>query len=83
MLLCGHWLEEYITFAAIKALSEGYDAYIVADASPTRASIARGSALSRLVQAGVVPMTSRQVIRKWAATDLSDTNHTNRLLTLV
>jgi len=29
VLLCGHWLEEYITFAAIKALSEGYDAYIV------------------------------------------------------
>src|SRR5262249_8455160 len=75
-------LEEYITFAAIKALSEGYDAYILADASPTRDGNAPETALLRLVQAGVVPMTTRQVIREWAA-DLSDTPHLNRLLALL
>jgi nicotinamidase-related amidase len=82
VLLCGHWLEEYITFAAIKALSEGYDAYILADASPTRDGNAREMALLRLVQAGVVPMTTRQVIREWAA-DLSDTTYMIRLLALL
>jgi len=82
VLLCGHWLEEYITFAAIKALSEGYDAYILADASPTRDGNTREIALLRLVQAGVVPMTTRQVIREWAA-DASDTSHINRLLALL
>jgi Isochorismatase family len=82
VLLCGHWLEEYITFAAIKALSEGYDAYILADASPTRDGNAREMALLRLVQAGVVPTTTRQVIREWAA-DFSDTTYMNRLLALL
>jgi hypothetical protein len=59
-----------------------YDAYILADASPTRDGNAREMTLLRLVQAGVVPTTTRQVIREWAA-DLSDTSYMNRLLALL
>lgn len=34
LLICGYWLDECITFTALNALGEGYDVYLVTNASP-------------------------------------------------
>jgi hypothetical protein len=58
LLICGYWLDECITFTALNALGEGYDIYLVTDASPTLEPAERKTAIMRLVQAGVVPTTT-------------------------
>jgi nicotinamidase-related amidase len=42
---------------ALSALKEGYEVYVVADASGDYDSMPRQHAMARLVQAGAVPMT--------------------------
>ena len=34
LLICGYWLDECITFTALNALGEGYDIFLLTDASP-------------------------------------------------
>jgi Isochorismatase family len=82
LLICGYWLDECITFTALNALAEGYDTYLVTDASPTLDVADRHTAILRLVQAGVVPTTTRQAIREWAG-ETSDAAQRHRLLALL
>lgn len=82
LLICGYWLDECITFTALNALGEGYDIYLVTDASPTLDVADRHTAIMRLVQAGVVPTTTRQAIREWAA-EIPDAAQRDRLLALL
>jgi hypothetical protein len=82
LLICGYWLDECITFTALNALGEGYDTYLVTDASPTLDTADRHTAILRLVQAGVVPTTTRQAVREWAA-HIPDAAQRDRLLGLV
>ena len=82
LLICGYWLDECITFTALNALGEGYDIYLITDASPPLHVAERNMAILRLVQAGVVPTTTRQAIREWAG-EISDITQRCRLLALV
>lgn len=82
LLICGYWLDECITFTALNALGEGYDIYLVADASPPLDVDQRHIAILRLVQAGVVPTTARQVVREWAS-EIPDTDQRAQLLALL
>src|SRR5262249_41714625 len=66
LLICGYWLDECVTFTSLYALGEGYDVYLATDASPPLENSEQHVAISRLVQAGIVPTTTRQVIREWA-----------------
>jgi hypothetical protein len=82
LLICGYWLDECITFTALNALGEGYDIYLVTDVSPPLDADQRHIAILRLVQAGVVPTTARQVIREWAG-EISDPDQRAQLLALL
>ena len=82
LLICGHWLDECITFTALNALAEGYDTYVLTDASPPLDIGDRHIAILRLVQAGIVPTTTRQVLREWAA-EISDAHQRNQVLALL
>jgi len=82
LLICGYWLDECITFTSLNALGEGYDIYLITDASPPLDVAEKNIAILRLVQAGVVPTTTRQVIREWAG-EISDVTQRCRLLALV
>ena len=82
LLICGYWLDERITFTALNALGEGYDIYLVTDASPPLEVDHRHIAILRLVQAGVVPTTTRQVIREWAG-EIPDAENRAQLLALL
>lgn len=82
LLICGYWLEEGITFTALNALGEGYDIFLLTDASPPLEVGERHMAILRLVQAGIVPTTTRQALREWAA-ETADARQRDGLLALL
>ena len=51
------WTEMCLAMPTIHALGEGYDVYIVTDASGGVSAEAHDMAVRRMVQAGVVPIT--------------------------
>lgn len=66
LILCGFWLEGSVTFAALNALADGFDVFVLLDASPTCDKYSEHPAVGRLLQAGVVPLTTTQMVREWA-----------------
>lgn len=66
LVLCGFWLERSITFAALNALADGFDVFVLLDACPSCDRHAHCPAVGRLVQAGVVPLTTTQMVSEWA-----------------
>jgi nicotinamidase-related amidase len=59
------WTEICLAFPAIHALGEGYDVYVVTDASGGVSVEAHDRAIQRLVQAGAVPVTWMGVLSEW------------------
>ena len=82
LLICGYWLDENVTFSALNALGEGYDVFLLTDASPPLDVGERHMAILRLVQAGIVPTTTRQALREWA-TEIADARQRDQLLALL
>jgi len=66
LVVCGFWLETSVTFMALHALSSGFDTFLLMDATPSRAEDSRAPSSDRLLQAGVVPTTTDQLIAEWA-----------------
>ena len=64
------WTEICLAFPAIHALGEGYEVYIVTDASGSVSVEADEMAIQRMVQAGAVPLTwtvfASEMQRDWA-----------------
>ena len=54
-----------MAFAALNALADGYDTYLLVDVTAARFADAREPLIERLVQAGVVPATTLQVTSEW------------------
>jgi nicotinamidase-related amidase len=50
---------------AIQALEEGYDVFVVTDASGGVSEEAHDMAVRRMVQAGCVPITTTAVLGEW------------------
>ena len=67
LFLGGFWLEDSVTFAALGALADGHDVYVMFDVALARRAETREAAIERMVQAGVVPITAVQVVSEWAA----------------
>jgi Isochorismatase family len=65
LILCGFWIETSVTFIALPALASGFDVFIIMDATPARVEDARRAAVDRLLQAGAVPTTTRQLVAEW------------------
>ncbi|MEW4452535.1 hydrolase [Bremerella sp. JC817] len=70
VILSGLWTEVCITWPTLNMLAEGYNIYVVEDASAGTSLAAHEAALSRMVQAGAVRMTSVATVlefqRDWA-----------------
>jgi nicotinamidase-related amidase len=70
ILLSGLWTEVCITWPTLNMLSEGYNIYVVEDACAGTSPAAHDAALSRMVQAGAVRMTTVATVlefqRDWA-----------------
>ncbi|MFF4425531.1 hydrolase [Streptomyces sp. NPDC001549] len=73
IVLCGLWTEVCLVLPALSALNQGYEVYVVADASAGVTPAAHEHALQRMTAAGAVPVTWLQVLlelqRDWARTE--------------
>lgn len=70
IIMASLWTEVCLAMPTIQALGEGYDVYIVTDASGGVSAEAHDMAVRRMVQSGAVPMTwiavSGELQRDWA-----------------
>jgi len=70
LVMAALWTEVCLAFPALQALKAGYEVYGVEDASGGTTLTAHNAAMRRIEQAGVVPVTSLQVLleyqRDWA-----------------
>ena len=73
IVIAALWTEICLALAAIQALGEGYEIYIVTDASGGVSVEAHEMAVQRMVQAGAVPITwtvfGAELQRDWARTE--------------
>jgi nicotinamidase-related amidase len=65
LILAGFWLETTVTFLALPALASGFEVFVLMDATPASADASARPAADRLLQAGAVPITTRQLIAEW------------------
>ncbi|RKH36958.1 hydrolase [Corallococcus sicarius] len=73
IVMAALWTEICLAMPTIQALGEGYEVYIVTDASGGVSVEAHEVAVQRMVQAGAVPITwtvfASELQRDWARTD--------------
>jgi len=65
LILAALWTEICLAMPAIQALGEGWDVYIVTDASGGVTTEAHDMAVLRMVQAGAIPITWMAVTGEW------------------
>jgi len=65
VIMAALWTEVCLATAALSALDDGYEVYIVTDASAGVTVEAHEMAIRRMVQAGAVPTTWLQVLLEW------------------
>ncbi len=65
LILAALWTEMCLAMPAIQALGEGYDVYVVTDASGGVSIEAHDMAVRRMVQAGIVPITWMALSGEW------------------
>jgi len=65
LFICGFWLDNTVSATALDAYVDGYDVHLVSDIAPARNAIQGKSALERLLQIGVVPISTQQLLYEW------------------
>ena len=65
LILAALWSEVCLAMPTIQALGEGYDVFIVTDASGGVSAEAHDMAVRRMVAAGAVPITWMAVLSEW------------------
>jgi len=65
LVMAALWTEVCLATASISALDDGYEVYIVTDASAGVTLEAHEMAIQRMIQAGAVPVTWLQVLLEW------------------
>jgi len=70
IVMSGLWTSVCIVFPVLSAIDEGYDVYVITDATGDISKEVHDQAVTRMVQAGAKPITSMQYIlelqRDWA-----------------
>ena len=70
LVMAALWTEVCLTFPALEAMEEGFEVYIVTDASGGTSQEAHDMSVQRMIQAGAIPVTWQQVLleyqRDWA-----------------
>ncbi|MDQ2636302.1 MAG: isochorismatase family protein, partial [Actinomycetota bacterium] len=65
LILAALWTEVCLAMPTIQALAQGYDVFIVTDASGGVSAEAHDMAVRRMVAAGAVPITWLAVLSEW------------------
>jgi nicotinamidase-related amidase len=65
IIMTGLWTEVCITWPTIEMLGEGYNVYVVEDCCGATSPAAQEAALSRMVQAGAIRLTTIGALLEW------------------
>ncbi|MFE7810823.1 hydrolase [Streptomyces sp. NPDC057433] len=65
LIIAGLWTEVCVAMPAIQAAGEGFEVFVVTDASGGASAESHDMAVRRMVQAGVVPITWLAVASEW------------------
>jgi nicotinamidase-related amidase len=65
IIIAGLWTEVCVCFPCADAIAEGYEVHVPTDACADVSLEAHERALQRAIQAGVIPMTTLQVMFEW------------------
>ena len=82
ILMTGLWTEVCITWPTIEMLGAGYNIYVVEDCCGATSLAAQEAALSRMVQAGAVRLTTIGALLEWQR-DWAKREHYNNLMGLL
>lgn len=82
ILMTGLWTEVCVTWPTIEMLGEGYNIYVVEDCCGATSQAAQDAALSRMVQAGAVRVTTIPALLEWQR-DWAKREHYDKLMGLI
>jgi len=82
IIMTGLWTEVCVTWPTIEMLGEGYNIYVVEDCCGATSSAAQEAALSRMVQAGAVRVTTIPALLEWQR-DWARRDHYNNLMGII
>lgn len=82
IIMTGLWTEVCVTWPTIEMLGEGYNIYVVEDCCGATSSAAQEAALSRMVQAGAVRVTTMPALLEWQR-DWARRDHYNNLMGII
>src|SRR5271165_4935228 len=82
IIMTGLWTEVCITWPTIEMLGAGYNLYVVEDCCRATSPAAQEAALSRMVQAGAVRLTTIAALLEWQR-DWKNREHYNNLMGLL
>jgi nicotinamidase-related amidase len=82
ILMTGLWTEVCIAWPTIEMLGAGYNIYVVEDCCGATSTVAHEAALSRMVQAGAIRLTTIAAILEWQR-DWAQKEHYNSLMSLL
>jgi nicotinamidase-related amidase len=82
IIMTGLWTEVCVTWPTISMLGAGYNIYVVEDCCGATSNAAQEAALSRMVQAGAVRLTTICALLEWQR-DWGNKEHYNALMSLL
>jgi nicotinamidase-related amidase len=82
IIMTGLWTEVCITWPTIEMLGAGYNVYVVEDCCGATSPAAQEAALSRMVQAGAVRLTTIGALLEWQR-DWKNKEHYSALMGLL
>jgi nicotinamidase-related amidase len=82
IIMTGLWTEVCITWPTIEMLGAGYNVYVVEDCCGATSLAAHDAALSRMVQAGAVRLTTIAALLEWQR-DWKNREHYNALMSIL
>jgi nicotinamidase-related amidase len=65
IVLSGLWTETCVALPTIQAIQDGFKVYVVEDCCGDVSALAHANAMTRVVQAGAVPVTALSVMLEW------------------
>ncbi|RYY30825.1 MAG: hydrolase [Chitinophagaceae bacterium] len=65
LIMAGLWTDICVAMPAIQAMGEGYDVFVITDASGSTSSEAHDMSVRRMVQVGIVPINWMAVVSEW------------------
>ena len=82
ILMTGLWTEVCVTWPTLEMLAAGYTIYVVEDCCGATSPAAQDAALSRMVQAGAIRLTTIAALLEWQR-DWANRDHYNQLMDLL